>query len=86
MGLIDDFHQSRGGSFGRSSLNDMLCYLNTIAYSMLPMIQIQMIQMTFSFQHWPEAEFHMVPDAGHSENEPGIQHQLLMAADNFKNL
>ena len=32
---------------------------------------------------WPEAEFHVVPDAGHSAFEPGITHQLITATDRF---
>ena len=32
---------------------------------------------------WPEAEFHVVPDAGHSAIEPGILHQLVSATDRF---
>ena len=36
------------------------------------------------FQNWPEAEFHIVPDAGHSACEPGIQTLLLNATDKYK--
>lgn len=32
---------------------------------------------------WPEAEFHLVPDAGHAYNEPGILHRLIEATDGF---
>ncbi len=32
---------------------------------------------------WPEAEFHLVDDAGHAFNEPGILAQLLAATDRF---
>ncbi len=32
---------------------------------------------------WPEAELHIVPDAGHAFNEPGILAQLLAATDRF---
>lgn len=32
-------------------------------------------------QAWPEAEFHMVPDAGHSATEPGIVDRLVDATD-----
>ncbi|MFC5520969.1 prolyl aminopeptidase [Polaromonas jejuensis] len=32
---------------------------------------------------WPQAEFHLVPDAGHAYNEPGILRQLIAATDNF---
>jgi proline iminopeptidase len=32
---------------------------------------------------WPEAEFHCVPDAGHSVTEPGIASALVEATDRF---
>lgn len=32
---------------------------------------------------WPEAQFHVVADAGHSAFEPGISHQLVTATDYF---
>ena len=32
---------------------------------------------------WPEAEFHLVQDAGHAFNEPGILNQLIRATDRF---
>ena len=32
---------------------------------------------------WPEAEFILVPDAGHAFNEPGILRELLRATDRF---
>jgi proline iminopeptidase len=32
---------------------------------------------------WPEAEFHMVDDAGHAYTEPGILHHLIEATDRF---
>jgi len=32
---------------------------------------------------WPEADFHVVPDAGHSAFEPGNANQLLLATDRF---
>lgn len=34
-------------------------------------------------QAWPEAEFVVVPDAGHSMTEPGIRSALVQAADKF---
>lgn len=34
---------------------------------------------------WPEADFIVVPDAGHSMSEPGIQTALLEATDRFAN-
>ncbi|KAJ3093974.1 hypothetical protein HDU97_008736 [Phlyctochytrium planicorne] len=37
-------------------------------------------------KRWPEAEFHLVSDAGHSAKEPGITKQLVLAAEKFKNL
>lgn len=33
---------------------------------------------------WPEAEYHIVPDAGHAAWEPGICRQLVAACENFK--
>ncbi len=32
---------------------------------------------------WPEAEFHIVDDAGHAMSQPGILHQLILATDRF---
>jgi proline iminopeptidase len=32
---------------------------------------------------WPEADFRLVPDAGHSAFEPGITHELITATDRF---
>jgi proline iminopeptidase len=32
---------------------------------------------------WPEAEFRVVVDAGHSAYEPGITHELILATDGF---
>lgn len=32
---------------------------------------------------WPEADFRIVPDAGHSAFEPGITHELVQATDGF---
>jgi proline iminopeptidase len=32
---------------------------------------------------WPEADFRIVPDAGHSAYEPGIVHELVSATDRF---
>ncbi|TDQ46609.1 prolyl aminopeptidase [Actinorugispora endophytica] len=32
---------------------------------------------------WPEAEFHLVDDAGHAFTEPGILHRLIEATDRF---
>jgi proline iminopeptidase len=33
---------------------------------------------------WPEADFRVVPDAGHSASEPGIIHELVDATDRFR--
>ncbi|NDU93090.1 MAG: prolyl aminopeptidase [Ferrovum sp.] len=35
-------------------------------------------------QAWPEAEYIIVPDAGHSAFEPGILRQLVQATDRFR--
>jgi proline iminopeptidase len=32
---------------------------------------------------WPEADFRIVPDAGHSSFEAGIVHELVEATDRF---
>ena len=32
---------------------------------------------------WPEAEFHLIEDAGHAYSEPGILDQLIRATDRF---
>ncbi|MCL2776715.1 MAG: prolyl aminopeptidase [Polyangiaceae bacterium] len=33
---------------------------------------------------WPEADLHIVPDAGHAASEPGIVHELISATDQFR--
>jgi proline iminopeptidase len=33
---------------------------------------------------WPEADFRVVPDAGHSAGEPGTVHELVEATDRFR--
>jgi proline iminopeptidase len=33
---------------------------------------------------WPEADFRVVQDAGHSASEPGITHELIEATDRFR--
>jgi proline iminopeptidase len=33
---------------------------------------------------WPEADFHIVPDAGHSAFEAGNTHELVSATERFK--
>ncbi len=35
---------------------------------------------------WPEAEYHIIPDAGHSALEPGIRSALIGATEKFKTL
>ena len=32
---------------------------------------------------WPDAELHIVDDAGHASFEPGIKHHLIEATDRF---
>ena len=39
-----------------------------------------------AIQRFPEAEFHMVGDAGHSAREESITHHLLQATDKYKTL
>jgi proline iminopeptidase len=33
---------------------------------------------------WPEADFRMVPDAGHSAFEPANTHELVLATDRYR--
>ena len=33
---------------------------------------------------WPEADLHIVPDAGHSAFEPGNSHELILATDRYR--
>ena len=35
---------------------------------------------------WPEADYRIIPDAGHSAMEPGIRAALVEATDRFKAL
>jgi proline iminopeptidase len=35
-------------------------------------------------QRWPEAEYHVIPDAGHSAMDPGVRKALINATENFK--
>ena len=35
---------------------------------------------------WPDAELHIIPDAGHSSLEPGIVDQLIRASDKYANM
>lgn len=37
-------------------------------------------------QSWPEAEYHIVPDAGHNANEPGIRDALVRATQAYRRL
>jgi proline iminopeptidase len=37
-------------------------------------------------QAWPEAEFKIIPDAGHAASEPGIAAALVAATESFKHL
>ena len=37
-------------------------------------------------RRWPEAEYHVVPDAGHSALEPGIRSVLIEATEKFKSI
>jgi proline iminopeptidase len=42
------------------------------------------VQSAWELHHaWPEAEFNLVPDAGHASNEPGILDALVRATDRF---
>jgi proline iminopeptidase len=33
---------------------------------------------------WPEADFRLVPDTGHSAFEPGNIHELVQATDRYR--
>jgi len=35
---------------------------------------------------WPEAQYVIVPDAGHSAMEPGIRDQLVLATEQMKRI
>ena len=35
-------------------------------------------------RRWPEADYHIIPDAGHSALEPGICSELIKATDRFR--
>ncbi|KAM1482994.1 hypothetical protein EV1_034656 [Malus domestica] len=35
---------------------------------------------------WPEADFKVIPDAGHSANEPGIAAELVAATEKLKHI
>jgi len=35
-------------------------------------------------QAWPDAQLHIIDDAGHSFDEPGITHALIEATDAFR--
>ena len=37
-------------------------------------------------QAWPEAQYQIIPDAGHSAMEPGIRRALVAATEHFKTL
>jgi proline iminopeptidase len=37
-------------------------------------------------KHWPEAQFIIVPDAGHSSSEPGTVSELVKAMDGFRGI
>ena len=53
---------------------------------MCDIFSVELVYFSFFLQKWPKADFHIVPDAGHSGVEPGIQTALLNAADKFKHL
>lgn len=40
----------------------------------------------YTMQRWPEAEFHVVPDAGHFFLEPATIAKLIEATNKYKNL
>ena len=53
----------------------------------IPMLEISLnIFNMFAWQKWPEAEFYIVPNAGHSAREDGTRSLLIAAADKYKTL
>lgn len=74
------------------SENQLLNNVNKIRH--LPAVIVQgrydvvcpMITAWELHQVWPQAEFIVVPDAGHSMTEPGIKSSLLEATDKFSSL
>ncbi|HEX4890480.1 MAG TPA: prolyl aminopeptidase [Alphaproteobacteria bacterium] len=73
-----------------TSDNQLLAGVNTIRH--IPGVIIQgrydvvcpMISAWELHRAWPEAAFHIVPDAGHSSMEAGIVDQLVRATDQFR--
>jgi proline iminopeptidase len=79
-----------GGFF--SSEDQLLANIDRIRH--LPAVIIQgrydvvcpLISAWDLHRAWPEAEFQIVPDAGHSMTEPGIRSRLIEATEKFASL
>lgn len=50
------------------------------------LVQNVTIDVKYLLQKWPEAEFHVVPGAGHFHTEPGIQAKIMEAAKKYEQL
>ena len=72
--------------------NELLARIDRIRH--IPTVVVQgrydMVCPAFSADDlrsaWPEAEYHFVPDAGHSAMEPGTRRRLVAACDRFAGL
>ncbi len=72
-----------------ASENELLDGVNAIRH--IPGVIVQgrydvVCPMTTAWElaaHWPEADFRLVNDAGHSAYEPGTSHELVSATDGF---
>jgi proline iminopeptidase len=72
--------------------NELLARIDRIRH--IPAVVVQgrydMVCPAFSADDlrgaWPEAEYHFVPDAGHSAMEPGTRRRLVAACDRFADL
>ena len=47
---------------------------------------LQCIHYGLILQRWPEAQFYVVPDAGHFHTESGIQAKIMEAAKKYEQL
>jgi len=59
-----------------------------ISLQVLPFIAVACCKVILRLllQRWPEAELHIIDDAGHSAKEPGITSALVTATDKYKHL
>ncbi len=53
----------------------------------LPIYDIRPMLLAWDLhRRWPEADFHIIPDAGHAATEPGTTDRLVEATDRFRML